>query len=301
MGSADMIVNIALGLIAVAGIIAAAFFARRRFNTVQQSPSAGSTRDEGFFEEDSQPVERPGSAAERIHPRTALTVLAVLFLLATVGVRFWYMPVSVPRDVLQAAHDSRPGSLHPLSVQESASPLHWRVQIHGQMDHEGDSPRPYVFTYTVSRLSGVSDSSLSRADSGSDILLGAVVLISACVLGYMAYITIPRVLGSPCPECRSRPFRLQSETELTSDSHGEYTISEGHYRCGTCGFNKIEVYQGPRLHYRAGMIQRPPGYFHTDSGQHQQHQDYDEAELDSTLEQLRQQRECQWFESNEST
>jgi len=215
--SADMILHISLGLIALGLMAAAVFIVQRRFTTGQQASTRTDSPNEGFFTDRAEgqgPEQLPTS---RRYARAGLVILAALFLPAALGGRFWYMPVSVPPEVLQEAHSERPTSLQPTSVQQSASPLHWRMQIRGRLSSGSDDQPAPVFTYTVSRLTGDSHTSLSSAQPGGEMLLGLVVVVSARILGYMACTTIARLLGRPCPECGSRPFRLLEENELMSE------------------------------------------------------------------------------------
>ncbi len=232
----------------------------------------------------------------------AIILVTVLFLFI-MSRHIWYMPLSVPTHVRDAAYDEKPTGLIVTDERQGVSPLHYRVELFGRRN---DSPN-HVFTYSVNRITGSSNTVLTVSD-GRERDLRFIWLIFVCVVGALAYTAFPYLLGKPCPNCGSKPFRLINESQLSlsqidADGNTRPMVCEGHYACESCGYNRIRIYEGSRLnHGERAQSSLPLEHddraflYRDDIGPGREPAEFDEKQWQQYYRQLKEERERDWMD-----
>ncbi len=230
----------------------------------------------------------------------AIILVTVLFLLI-LSRHIWYMPLNVPSHAREAAYHEKPEGLVVTDERQGVSPLHYRVQLYGRrnaVDH--------VFTYTASRFTEGSNAVLTVSD-GREADSRFIWIIVVFVLGILAHTAYPYVLGKPCPNCGSKPFRLIDESVLSQsqvdrDGNTRPMVCEGHYACEPCGYNQILVYEGSKLNPGERAQTTVPlehddraFLYRDDIGPGLGPERFDEQEWQRYYRQLQEEREREWM------
>ncbi len=231
--------------------------------------------------------------------------MITLVILVFLSQHFWYMPASVPHQVLDQAFVQVPGFMEVTERREAASPLHWRVTLRGYSGTEAPSTPTHSFVYSVNRWTGAESTILHVGTGG---ISGTVVLlVFACVLGFGIYRGVTYLTARPCPYCTGRPFKLVDENTLIQpqlDLYGNTVpmVNEGHFHCDQCGFNQVQVYTGTRLsHGGSGPSEAPDlldygSRYVLDGGPRHQQRSGDDESWRERIERFKEQREREWMD-----